>query len=76
MNTLYHWQALQGRAMRQIIDTAQNEHEIGRATDEQITDLNTQIDQLEEQVEGRDTLLGESHAQIILLEQQLNNLQV
>ena len=32
-------------------------------------DLNTQIDQLEEQVEGRDTLLGESHTHITLLEQ-------
>ena len=76
MNALYRWQALQGRAMAQIIGTTRTSREIVTPQEEQIVDLNAQIDQLEEQVEGRDTLLGESHAQIILLEQQFNNLHV
>ena len=40
MNALYRWQVLQGRALSQVIGTAQNEHEIGRAKDEQMADLN------------------------------------
>jgi len=76
MHALYHWQVLQGGAMAQVIGTARTSREIVTAQEEQIADLNAQIDQLEVQVDGRDTLLGESHAHIILLEQQLNALQV
>ena len=39
-------------------------------------ELNAYINQLEGQVEERDTLLGERNAEIALLEQQLNALQI
>jgi len=76
MNALYHWQTLQGNAIAQITGSAQTNHEMVNARNEQIMDLNAHIDQLEGQVEERDTLLGERNAEIALLEQQLNALQI
>ena len=76
MNALYHWQTLQGNAIAQITGSAQTNHEMVNARNEQIMDLNVHIDQLEGQVEERDTLLGERNAEIALLEQQLNALQI
>ena len=62
--------------MAQIIGSAQTSHDMVNARNEQIMDLNAHIDQLEGQVEERDTLLGERNAEIALLEQQLNALQI
>ena len=62
--------------MDQIIGSAQTSHEMVNAKNEQIADLDAHIGQLEGQVEERDTLLDERDADLALLEQHFNALQV
>ena len=62
--------------MDQIIGSAQTSHDMVNARNEQIIDPNAHIDQLEGQVEERDTLLDERDADLALLEQQFNALQI
>ena len=62
--------------MAQIIGSAQTSHDMVNARNEQIRDLNAHVDQLDGQVQECDTLLGERNAEIALLEQQLNALQI
>ena len=69
MNALYCLQTLQGKAMAQIIGSAQTSHEMVNAKNEQIADLDADIGQLEGQVEECDALLGERDADLALLEQ-------
>jgi hypothetical protein len=76
MNALYRLQTLQGNAMAQIIGSAQTSHDMVNARNEQIRDLNAHVDQLEGQVQERDTLLGERDADLALLEQKFNALQI
>ena len=76
MIALFRYQAMQDNVVAQLVDYAQANYKMLNTRDEEIVDLNAQIDQLESRVEERDTLLGERNAEIALLEQQLNALQI
>ena len=76
MVALSRYLAMQGNVVAQLVDSAQANHEMVNSREEEIVELNAHINQLEGQLEECDTLLGERNAEIALLEQQLNALQI